>query len=198
MPIDDDEAVARILATAKALIAEHPGAAPTMAEVADRLSVTRQTIYRYYPSAQDLLVAAVSDGVGAFLDDIAAHLAHQTSPAEAVIEGIAFTYEQIQQRPDLSLLLTASASSKEVTSETAVDLGRSILTRLPVDWAEAGYDDVELDELVEVMLRTLQSFMVDPGDPPRSPAALRSYLRRWVGPAVIGELRADRSGERCT
>lgn len=184
MPVDDEDANARILATAQALIVEHPDAAPTMAEVADRLSVTRQTLYRYFPSAHDLLAAAVADGVGSFLDDITGHLAHLTSPAESVVEGIAYTYEQIQQRPDLRLLFTSSVASKEVTSPTALQLGRSILDRLPVDWAAAGYDDAELDGLVELLLRTLQSFMVDPGDPPRSPEAFRAYLRRWLGPVV--------------
>ena len=39
-------------------------------------------------------------------------------------------------------------------------------------------------QLVEQMLRSLQSFLVDPGAPPRSGADLRRYLHRWVGPAV--------------
>ena len=40
------------------------------------------------------------------------------------------------------------------------------------------------NELVELMLRTLQSFIVDPGTPPRSARQLRRYLHRWIGPAV--------------
>ena len=143
-------------------------------------------MYRYFPTAQALLMASVSDGLGSFLDAIAAHLRDLSSPAEAVVEGIAFTYQEIRRRPDLSLVLSASRGSpQQVTSETAVAVGRSILERSPVDWPAAGFDDEELDGLVELMLRTLQSFIVDPGDPPRSPAELRAYLRRWVGPVVM-------------
>jgi AcrR family transcriptional regulator len=142
-------------------------------------------VYRYFPSVRALLVASVEEGIGDFLDEIAAHLAHQTSPAEAVVEGIAFTYEQIHHRADLALVLAANAGSvHEVTSDTSITLGRSILDRLPVDWAAAGYDDAELSGLVELMLRTLQSFVVDPGDTAGTPETLRAYLRRWVGPAV--------------
>ena len=36
------------------------------------------------------------------------------------------------------------------------------------------------------MLRLLQSFLVDPGHPPRSPAERRAYLRRWIAPAIAG------------
>jgi len=185
VPVDDDAATARILDAARALLRQRPDAAPTISEVAQQLSVTRQTVYRYFPSTQALLVASVSDGIGQFLDDIALHLRDESSPAEAVIEGIAYTYEQIHRRPDLSLLLAAGGrATQEVTSATSLELGRSILERLPVDWAAAGYDDDELTGLVELMLRTLQSFVLDPGRPPRTAEEFRAYLRRWIGPAV--------------
>jgi hypothetical protein len=32
----------------------------------------------------------------------------------------------------------------------------------------------------------LQSFLVDPGHPPRSPEERRAYLRRWIAPAIVG------------
>lgn len=185
MPLDDDDATARILEAARDLLREHPGAAPSISQVAERLFVTRQTVYRYFPSAHALLVASVAEGVAQFLDDITEHLGAEISPAETVIEGIAYTYEQVLHRTDLSLLIAASGSSpNEVTSETAVALGRSILERTTIDWAAAGYDDDDLNGLVELMLRTLQSFVVDPGDPPRAPDEFRVYLRRWVGPSV--------------
>jgi len=184
VPVDDAAAAARILDAARALLHRRPDVAPTISEVAQQLSVTRQTVYRYFASSHALLVASVSDGIGRFLDDIAEHLRDRTAPAEAVIEGIAYTYEQIHRRADLSLLLAAGGSAtQEVTSPTSLALGRSILERLPVDWAAAGYDDDELTGLVELMLRTLQSFVLDPG-PPRTPDEFRAYLRRWVGPAV--------------
>jgi hypothetical protein len=33
-------------------------------------------------------------------------------------------------------------------------------------------------------LRIIQSFVIDPGRPPRQGAELRSYLHRWVGGAI--------------
>jgi AcrR family transcriptional regulator len=185
IPVDDDEARHRILQAAKDLLGRHPDRPPTIAEVAQLLSVSRPTVYRYFPSSHALLVAAAGEGISGFLDDIAAHLATTTTPADAVVEGVAYTFEQISRRPDLALVLAPrSGSILAVTSASARELGRQILVRLPVDWAELGYRDADLDELAEVMLRNLQSLLMDAGDPPRRPDQLRRFLDHWLGTAV--------------
>lgn len=188
IPEDDEAAVARIVAAAQQLLKARPDQAPTISEVAERVSVSRQTIYRYFPNPHALLAAAVTDGINDFLDAIADHLGHITSAPEAVVEGIAYTYEEIPKRSDLALLISSNGgAAHEITSPTGLLLARSILERLAVDWAAAGFDGDALDGLVELMLRTLQSFIVDPGDPVRTPGELRAYLRRWIGPAVAAQ-----------
>jgi len=158
---------------------------PAISDVAQRVSVSRQTIYRYFPNPHALLAASVTDGINDFLDAITDHLGHIRSAPEAVVEGIAYTYEQIPRRSDLALLLSSNGgAAHEITSPTGLALARSILERLAIDWPGAGFDGDALDELVELMLRTLQSFIVDPGEPERTPEQLRSYLHRWIGPAV--------------
>lgn len=66
----------------------------------------------------------------------------------------------------------------------AISFGRSILQRFDVDWAAAGFAAGRLDELVEIMLRTLQSLIVDPGRPPRTGRELRRFLGDWIAPSV--------------
>ena len=78
--------------------------------------------------------------------------------------------------------------SIEVTSDMAKQFGHGILAGLDVDWAGLGMDDDAIDELVEYMLRMLQSFMIDPGRPPRRGKDLRGYIRRWLGPVVAAEI----------
>lgn len=191
IPRDDKTAAERILAAAKQLLEERPYEVPSISEVAERVSVSRQTVYRYFPSSHALLVASVTDGINEFLDAIADHLGHITSAPDAVVEGIAYTYEQIPERPDLALLISSNGgAAHEITSPTALALARSILERLSVDWLATGFESDSLDELVELMLRTLQSFIVDPGDPERTPEELRAYLHRWVGPAVAARAAA--------
>ncbi|MBV8788757.1 MAG: TetR/AcrR family transcriptional regulator [Mycobacterium sp.] len=185
IPADDDEAVARILAAARAAIDER--GTVSVSEVAQTLGVTRQTIYRYFPTQEALLGGTALASVDSFLDRLAAHLGSINNPTEAVVEGIAYTFEQIAHDKYLSLVLQpgkASAFTPGVTSDMAISFGRSILQRFDIDWAAAGFTGEKLDELVEVMLRMLQSLIVDPGRPARAGTRLRSFLEDWIAPSV--------------
>ncbi|MEV0331867.1 TetR family transcriptional regulator [Nocardia sp. NPDC050717] len=185
-PGDDDEARERILAAARTAV-QRSGGEFTMAEIARDLGVTRQTVYRYFANADALLAATALAETGRFLDVLAAHLDQIPDPAAAVVEGIAYTLECLPEDRYLGLLLTpgrAGTLSAGVTSDTAQAFGRSILERFAVDWDGAGIDSARLDELVEHMLRIVQSFVLDPGRPPRHGAELRAYLTTWVAPAL--------------
>jgi AcrR family transcriptional regulator len=186
-PASDDEAVRRILDATRACI-DHDGADVGIIDVARALGVTRQTVYRYYRTTEDLLTATALDATAAFLDRVEAHLAGRAwTPPDAVVEGVAFTLEQLPQDAYLGLLMTPgriSMFSHGFTSPTALALGRAVVERFPIDWAAQGFDDGDLDELVEQMLRMTQSFVVDPGSPPRTGTELRRYLAHWLAPAV--------------
>jgi hypothetical protein len=76
-----------------------------------------------------------------------------------------------------------------MTNGTAVAYARGLLANSAVDWSAIGYSDRDVDELMEVMLRTLRSLVLDPGDPPRDAPQLRAFLRRWIGIAVVQQDR---------
>jgi AcrR family transcriptional regulator len=185
-PATDEEAIARILDAASKAIDER-GADFSIADVARTLGVTRQTVYRYFPSTDALLQASAQRAATGFLDRLAGHLQGITDPVEAVAEGIATALEWLPQDKHIGLLLRparATAFSQTVTSDVALQFANSMLRRFDVDWAGVGFGDDDLDELAEHLLRIIQSFVIDPGRPPRRGAELRDYLRRWVGSAV--------------
>jgi AcrR family transcriptional regulator len=184
-PASDEEAVARVLAAAGEVIDTH-GADFTIADVARNLGVTRQTVYRYFPSTDALLIAAATRAASGFLERLTSHVAGLTDPADAAVEAIATTLELLPQDNRLGLLLSPdrhNAFSADVTSDVAIGFARTMLSRFEVDWHAAGFGG-EIDELAEYLLRIIQSFVVDPGRPPRHGDALRAYLRRWVAPAL--------------
>ena len=186
LPADDDEARRRIVEAARS-VARSTSSAPTIAEVAGALSVSRATVYRYFGSADSLLQAAASEGIASFLDEIAGRIASLPDPAAVVVEGIAFTFEEIERRRELALVLAPDRApgARPVMSRAAVELGRSVLEATTTDWPAAGYpDDEALDDLARFMLRILQSLLLDPGTPPLRGEHLRAWLRRWVAPAV--------------
>lgn len=185
-PATDDEAVARILAAANEAI-DNRGADFSIADVARTLGVTRQTVYRYFPSTDALLLAAATVAATGFLDRLAAHLSGITDPVEAITEGIATALEWLPSDKHIGLLLGRDRGNRftaEVTSEVALQFAIAMLRRFDVDWAAAGLTDDDVAELGEHLLRIIQSFVIDPGRPPRRGESLRNYLRRWVGAAV--------------
>ena len=194
-PASDEEAIARILVAAGNAIDER-GADFSIADVARTLGVTRQTVYRYFPSTDALLVASAVQAASAFQRRVAAHVEGTTDPVEAVTEAIAVALEWLPEDKHIGLLVApgrATAHTEGVTSDVAVDFARTMMRMLDVDWAAIGYTDADLDELAEHLLRIIQSFVIDPGRPPRTGEALRSYLRRWVGSAVVaGKLAPER------
>ncbi|MEZ0341593.1 TetR/AcrR family transcriptional regulator [Mycobacterium sp. pV006] len=187
-PASDEEAVERILDAASAAIDER-GAAMRVADVARALEVSRQTVYNYFPG--NTLVHAVATRSGMrFIERLKTHVAGVTDPTEALVESFAFTVEWLPGDKPVQLMLANDfgRTSTGVTSDMAKQFGHGILAGLDVDWETLGFDDAAIDDLVEYMLRMLQSFMVDPGSPPRVGAALRVYVRRWLGPVIASEI----------
>jgi AcrR family transcriptional regulator len=185
-PATDEEAIARILDAAGQAVDAH-GADFSIADVARTLGVTRQTVYRYFPSTDALLVAAAVHAASGFQDRLAKHLRGITDPADAVAEAVATTLEWLPDDKQIGLLLTPgrpNPHTESVTSDVAQDFAHSMLRQFDVDWAGLGFGDADLDELAEHLLRIIQSFVIDPGRPPRQGDGLRDYLRRWVGAAI--------------
>jgi AcrR family transcriptional regulator len=198
-PRDDEEARERVIDATMRCIDRYGPTKTGLSDVATELGVTRQTVYRLYPSTDKLLIAVAEAAADNYLDRLAAHLAGLTDPADAVIEAMAFTLERLPNERFLGLLLTTGHSDtflKGVTSPEAMAFGRAMLARMDVDWAAWGYDDPhELEELVEFCLRQFQSLVLEPPSA-RSGSRLRGFLRRWVAPAVRAAQPATKqSGE---
>ena len=183
-PGSDEEASRRIVAAAVELISRKDTAI-SIADVAESLGVIRQTVYRYFPSTDALLRAAAIAAVAGFLDRLTEHLVGIEDPAEAVVEAVIYTLNEAPRIPQLGIMLSGSHSHTEgITSDEALTFGMTMIRRFDVDWERHGYDEADLRELVEYQLRTMQSFFISPGNPPRSQDELRAYLRRWVGSTV--------------
>lgn len=189
-PVNASEARARILAATRERLAEF-GTTST-AEIAERIGVTRQTVYRYFPATEDLLNAAATQAVAELTADLVehvrAHLAATDGDAgDAAVEVVAYVFEHLRDDPALNRLLAPGRMSGTVANLTAassIDIGRNLIAGFGIDWEALGWDEDRQRELVEHLLRTLQSLVLDPGDPPRSGAELRAYLQRWLAPAL--------------
>jgi AcrR family transcriptional regulator len=186
-PADEREARARIIEAAIRCVDRDGPEQFTLSSVAAELGVIRQTIYRYYASTDELMSAVSQASVESFLDEFKQHLEPFTCPADWVIEALAAAIEQLPAERYLVLLLAAGrpvSFTQGVVSDVAIQIGRGLAKESAVDWAAAGYDGQRLDELIELMLRIIQSMVVTPKVPARRGPELRGYLHRWLAPGI--------------
>ncbi|MCV7384697.1 TetR/AcrR family transcriptional regulator [Mycolicibacter longobardus] len=188
-PRNDEEAARRIIDAAVELVAE-TGSAVSLADVANSLGVIRQTVYRYFPTAEALMRAVAIASVDGFLDRLTEHVRGIHDPADALSEGAVYTLDAVARSPHLGAMLSSSsAHNREMASEEARAFGLRMIDRFDVDWEQHGYDEAAQRELVEFTLRIMLSFVVAPNDPARTPDELRRFLRRWLGEAVAAQPR---------
>ena len=95
-PAGDEEAAERIVAAAVELIAR-TGSAITIADVAESLGIIRQTVYRYFATADDLMRAAGIASMDGFLDELTECVRGIHDPADAMTEGVLFTLDAVQR-----------------------------------------------------------------------------------------------------
>ena len=165
-PRTEDEARQRIIAATTSCVERLGSTKTTVSEVATELGVTRQTVYRYYPSHAELLGAVAQAGLDDFVERMVGHLSTFTTPTDVAIESIVYAVETIPQEPSIGLLFQAGetdVSGREVTSSMAITVGADILRRIPVDWSDIGVQDTELDGLAEILTRPVRLVPAVPG-----------------------------------
>lgn len=186
-PADESEARARILEAAVRCIDRDGPDQFSLSRVAAELGVIRATVYRYYPSTDELLSSVSQASVESFLDEMRQRLKSCTRPADWAVELLAIAIEEVPAKRYLILLLAADRPmtfTQGVVSDEAMLVAMEAARSSSVDWASAGYDDQRLSELMELVLRIIQSMVVTPPTPPRTGSELRGFLQRWLAPAI--------------
>ena len=189
-PGTGDAARRRIVEAATACLDRAGVAKTSLSDVAAEAGVTRQTVYRYFPSLKDILRAVALAGVEEFAGRMERHLAGFGSAAEVAVESVVFAVRALPGEPRLGLLLQAGEAdffTVGVVSPLAFDFGAGILRSVPVDWTAAGVvTEADFRGLAEVLMRLFLSFLQYPTLPGLTDDEMRALVRRWIGPALRG------------
>ncbi|MET7686061.1 TetR/AcrR family transcriptional regulator [Streptomyces sp. NPDC005423] len=186
-PASDAEARQRIIDATARCIDRHGVTKTTLSDVAGELGVTRQTVYRHFGRISDIIGEVAAQGAKSFVDLMIAHLQEITDPAEAVVEGMIFCVRTIPAEPRVSLLLQladTTAFGRSATTRDTIAYGAKMLQRFPVDWAAAGIAEDDLNSLAEIIMRLLTSLLQHPGEAAQDETRLRTFLNRWLAPAL--------------
>ncbi|MCK9926298.1 TetR/AcrR family transcriptional regulator [Frankia sp. Mgl5] len=183
-PETDAEATARIIAAAVECL-RAPDAGADLAKVAVRLGITRQTVYRYFPSRDALFAAVAAERAEALVARLAAHLTHFSDPREALVEAMLHCVRMLPTDPLLSFIARPGRADALITTPDAPELTLDVLNRLPVD---LGHLDVTQRALLaEHMVRLLQSLLLDEATGQREDCDLRRFLHACLDHHLAGQ-----------
>jgi len=182
---------AEILRAAKQCYLSDGIARTGMREVAAAAGVARSTLYRYFPSRDDVLVATIKREMEEANDRIGKRLGQYTDPADLIVEGLLMAIRDIPERP---LLKAVFASDEDAVarriiwnSDIIVSFGEELMDRVvqPALDANLLQTAVAPEVLVEWVYRVLLSFLTLPSNWIKSEEQLRITLHALLVPVLL-------------
>lgn len=174
----------RLLEAAARCIGREGSAATSVAAVAAEAGVSRQTVYRYFASRDELTgraLRAAAEGLRAKLDRSIAELAE---PADMIVETLVLGLAEVRSDPVLRALSDSSRLDGSLLARITQPVGIAwVRESLAPAIAAAGWSEAEADARLELILRMFLSLIVSPS-PARAPEELRAFLHRHLVPGL--------------
>lgn len=173
----------------------------TIEDVARAAELSRATVYREFGNRDGLLLAVAAREAEQTAREAKHFLGDFDDVGSWIIEGMLFCLREIPQRPVLSQFLVpqefGAASRLILTSERMLAIGAEMLRPMFEPARREGLlqEDLDLDALIEWVLRILMSFLAVPGPPSRSEDDLRQLFRGLLLPAVLVPRDAESKAE---
>lgn len=185
-PGDGRTAYDRLLDAAVEAASIHGLAKLSVGDVARQAGLSRQTLYKHFPSKDALVTAAVLREAGTMVDQIIAAADAHDDPEAALEAGILTTLRVARQHPLLDRLIR---TEPEALLPLLVSDGgpvavavRSVVEQI-IDQKLPGLSPFELRQTADMLTRLLISYTVSaPDDPPEDVARFTASV---VGRATL-------------
>ena len=158
-----------------------------LSDVASAAGVTRQTVYRYFSSADELFNAAAVLASGGLLERMRTRVLRREGYAERIVEALVVAIQDIPKDVHLTELVR---SGDPFAIAAALELSFVQDEMLALRDGDQVLCEQDRDELAEILLRLLKSFLEDAG-PRRSESELRKFLNRWLVPVIEEKLTSS-------
>ena len=175
----------RLMDVCAALVVRDGFEAVSMSAVAEQAGVTRQTVYRYFPNAREVVRATLMRGGRELLEGQILVFEKEGDPRDLLVEAVMAALQTIRHN---ALLRTAWASRdypqamlRSVFAPAFVARGVEGLTPIA---RKLGWSDAETREAYEIIARSVLSLLTIPPSDRLSEEALRGVLRRRLPPAL--------------
>lgn len=165
-----------------------------MREVAEEAGIARSTLYRYFASKDDVMIAVVLEEALATNETVASQLGQvdgYDSLADFIVEGMILALREIPRRPILTSLFMGDANPsiqrRIWQSKNIVALGMEIMKKSVEPAIAAGIlrDEVSPDLIIEWVHRILLSFLTLPSNCITSEDDMRAALHAMLIPVLL-------------
>lgn len=179
-----------ILNAAKACYLRLGVAKTTAADIAAEAGISRATLYRRFPSHEDIFIAVLARDSMEMVGHCEARLRGIEDPTERMVEGFLFCLDEIPRRP-LHAHLFESETSHWVLSQ-ALPAARlhDICVGMLRDALGVTEKNIEadlrgdIDDLGEWILRALISYAMVPSHRARNRDEMRHFLHAMLDPTI--------------
>ncbi|WP_281182170.1 TetR/AcrR family transcriptional regulator [Aldersonia kunmingensis] len=174
----------RIVEAASRCLAKYGLDRTSLAVIAREAGVSRQTIYKYFPTKDDIVAQALEKEASEASERLMAVASANSNAEDFVVDLCLSAIEEFGRNPAISPVISvlehADARGRLLTPEV-IAIARHYLEPI-LDYRpdRAQY----LDEMTETYLRILLSLLTIEGPSSASPDSLRAYLRRVLVPAL--------------
>jgi TetR/AcrR family transcriptional regulator len=176
-----------ILDTARAVFETYGVRRANIDDVAARARVSRSTIYRRFPTKDDLFAQVVRREAELFFSTLD-QATSGCNPQQAVIEAFALGVRLVQDSPLYSRIVESEPELLGMFSRSQVFPIRQFADGIAHTLRRCGTDiaEADLDNIADILLRVALGIIVFPTDrlDTSDPAAVRDYAARYLVPII--------------
>jgi AcrR family transcriptional regulator len=153
--------------------------------------MSRATVYRYFENRDALLLGVASRQSANLAADAISYLSRFDNISDWLVEGLLFTLRELPKRPVFASLVTSldsrASGSLFLGSTGLIQIGVNVLRPMFANAKEQGLlrDDIDLDMLIEWLLRVLWTYLNAPSQAAADEEGMRKLFHMMLIPAVL-------------